>query len=182
MLVIENAQTDAPRHASFAIPASPGSVGLARKLTADVLDAWASPVDDYTTTLALSEVFTNALEHGVDRRCAAAARIGVDLVETETGLHVEVHDPNQGKRDGVAVIHATAQSESGRGLALVEALSASWGCKHTPTGKLVYFDMLAPAFEQGGDVPEGACGPAACVDAALSSRDADVRSSVGGAW
>ena len=182
MLVIEDAQVDAPRHATFAIPASPGSAGLARKLTADVLDAWTSPVDDYNTTLLLSELFTNALEHGVDRCCAGAVRIGVDLVETETGLHVEVHDPNQGKRDGVAVIHATAQSESGRGLALVEALSASWGCKHTPTGKLVYFDMLAPAFERSAGVPEGVCGLAAYVGTALSSCDRDVRSPVGGAW
>ena len=181
MLVIENAQTDAPRHVSFAIPASPESVGLARKLTEDVLDAWTSPVDDYTTTLVLSEVFTNALLHGVDPRSAAAARIGVDLVETETGLHVEVHDPNQGKHDGVAVNHATAQSESGRGLELVEALTASWGCKHTPTGKLVYFDMLAPAFEQGGEASEGTCGPTACVGTSLSCRECGARSRIGGA-
>ena len=153
MLVTENATTDAPRHATFAIPAAPESVRLARKMTEVVLHTWTSPVDDYTTTVALSEVFTNALLHGVDPDSGAAARITVDLVETTTGLHVEVHDPNQGEHSDVALRHATAQSESGRGLELVAALSASWGCKHTPAGKLVYFDMLAPAFEQGGDGP-----------------------------
>ena len=153
MLVTENATTDAPRHATFAIPATPESVRLARKMTEVVLHTWTSPVDDYTTTIVLSEVFTNALLHGVDPSSGVAARIAVDLVETTTGLHVEVHDPNQGKRGNVAVSHATAQSESGRGLELVAALSASWGCKHTPAGKLVYFDMLAPVFEQGGDGP-----------------------------
>lgn len=162
MPVIENAATDAPRHLSFAIPASPESVALARKMTEAVLRAWTSLVDDFTTTLLLSEVVTNALLHGVDQHSAATARIGVDLVETETGLHVEVHDPNQGEHDVVAVNHATAQSESGRGLELVAALAASWGCKHTPTGKLVYFDVLAPDFEQGRDAAEGTRAAAAC--------------------
>ena len=177
MFVIENGQADAPRHASFAIPASPESVRLARKMTEDVLDAWASPVDEYTTTLVLSEVFTNALLHGVDPR--SAVRIGVDLIETETGLHVEVHDPNQGKCDGVAVGHATVQSESGRGLELVEALTASWGCKHTSTGKFVYFDMLATAVEQGGRASEGIRGPAACVGKSSSRRERGARSQIG---
>lgn len=163
MLVTENPTTDAPRHASFAIPAAPESVRLARKMTEVVLHTWTSPVDDYTTTLLLSEVFTNALLHGIDPRSAATARIGVDLVETTTGLHVEVHDPNQGKRGDVEVGHAAAQSESGRGLELVAALSASWGYKHTPTGKLVYFDMLTPAFESGREASEGARNPATCV-------------------
>ena len=149
-----------PRHISFAIPASPESAGLARKLTENVLHAWTSLVDDYTTALLLSEVFTNALLHGVDPRSGTAARIGIDLVETETGLHVEVHDPNQGKRGVVAVNHATMQSESGRGLELVAALSASWGYKQTPTGKLVYFDMVAPARERDGEVFEDMRGPA----------------------
>ena len=138
MLVIENARANAPRHASFAIPASPESVRLARKMTEDVLHAWASPVEAYTTMVVLSEVFTNALLHGVDERFAAMARISVDLIETETGLHVEVHDPNQGKRGDVAVGHSSADSESGRGLELVEVLAASWGYKLTPTGRPIH--------------------------------------------
>jgi anti-sigma regulatory factor (Ser/Thr protein kinase) len=172
MLVMENAQADTPRHASFAISASPESVGLARKMTEDVLRAWTSPVDEFTAMLLLSEVFTNALLHGVNQRSAAMARIGVELVETETGLHVEVHDPNQGKHDDVVANHATVQSESGRGLDLVEALAASWGCKHTPSGKLVFFDVLAPAFEQGREVVEGPRAPAACVVNRRSLRHA----------
>jgi hypothetical protein len=114
-----------------------------------VLHAWASPVDDFTAVLLLSEVFTNAVLHGVETCSMPSARISVDLVETTTGLHVEVHDPNEGKRDCVAINHPTAQAESGRGLELVDELSTAWGCKYTPTGKFVFFDV------DGGD-PEAA--------------------------
>lgn len=155
MSVMENAVAVAPRHASFTIPASPESVRLARKMTEAVLEAWASPVDGFAAVLLLSEVFTNAVLHGVEACSGTAARIGVDLVETATGLHVEVHDPNDGKCDGVAINHPPAQSESGRGLELVEELAVAWGCKHTPTGKFVFFDVDGVDPEPSESAPAG---------------------------
>lgn len=150
MPVMENAEAVALRRATFAIPASLESAGLARKMTEVVLHAWDSPVDDFTAVLLLSEVFTNAVLHGVETCSDTTASIGVDLVETVTGLHVEVHDPNEGKRYGVALEHPTAQSESGRGLELVEELSTAWGCKYTPTGKFVFFDVDGVAPRPSG--------------------------------
>jgi anti-sigma regulatory factor (Ser/Thr protein kinase) len=141
MHVIDNAFLEARRHASFALPALPESAGLVRKLTEVVLDGWTSPVDRFTATLLLSEVFTNALLHGVHPRSEGTARISVDLIETESGLHVEVHDPNQGSLGEVAISHANARSESGRGLELVDGLAAAWGCKYTGAGKFVFFDL-----------------------------------------
>lgn len=153
MSVIENA-AGAPRHVSFAIPAAAEYAGLARKMAEAVLHAWASPVDEFTTVLLLSEVFTNAILHGVaSPNCGSSARIRVDLLETSTGLHVEVHDPDDGKRGSVVINHAAVQAESGRGLELVDELSAAWGCKYTPAGKFVYFDVDTAGDERG---------PAAC--------------------
>lgn len=154
MLVIESAHVDtvdAPRHASFAVPASPESARLARKMTELVVHTWTDPVEDFEATLLLllSELFTNALRHGVDPSSGVRARIGVDLVETETGLHVEVHDPNQGESTEVIMSHASAQSESGRGLELVDELASAWGCKYTDAGKFVFFDLDDPGPEQG---------------------------------
>jgi anti-sigma regulatory factor (Ser/Thr protein kinase) len=143
MRVIENAWLDMPRHASFALPALPESVGLARKMAEVILRGWTSSVDGFTTTLLLSEVFTNALLHGAHPCSGVAARIGVDLIETESGLHVEVHDPNQGMHSDVAISHPNAQSESGRGLELVGELATTWGCKYTEVGKIVFFDLEA---------------------------------------
>lgn len=155
MHVIDNASLEARRHASFALPALPESAGLARKLTEVVLDGWTNPVDGFTATLLLSELFTNALLHGVHPRPEGAARISVDLIETESGLHVEVHDPNQGKHGEVAASHAPAQSESGRGLELVDELASTWGCKYTDAGKFVFFDVDGPAAELALQSPGG---------------------------
>ena len=141
MHMIDNASLEAPRHASFALPALPESVGLARRMTEMVLDDWTSAVDSFTATLLLSEVFTNALLHGVHPSSDFAARICVDLIESESGLHVEVHDPNQGSHSDIAISHPNAQSESGRGLELVDGLAAAWGCKYTDAGKFVFFDL-----------------------------------------
>lgn len=127
-------------HATFAIPASPESVGLARKLTGAVLRAWACTVDCDMTVLLVDEVFTNAVLHGVGPM-SEAARVTVELVASARGLHVEVHDPGRGDSGAVIARGADAQSESGRGLDLVDALSACWGSKETPDGKYVFFDM-----------------------------------------
>jgi anti-sigma regulatory factor (Ser/Thr protein kinase) len=127
------------RHATFAIPAAPESVGLARKMTDAVLRNWACAVDLDMAILLVDEVFTNAVLHGVGA-VPGAARVSVELVASGQGLHVEVHDPNQGHRK-VAARRAGAHSETGRGLELVDALSTCWGAKETPDGKYVYFDM-----------------------------------------
>lgn len=152
MPVTDYAAVVEARHASFAVPASPESAGLARKMTEAVLHTWTTPVDDFTTLLLLSEVFTNALQHGVEAGSGASAMICVDLVETATGLHVEVHDPDQGQHGNVAINHPAEQSESGRGLELVEELATVWGCKYTPTGKFVFFDVVALDPELAGQL------------------------------
>jgi anti-sigma regulatory factor (Ser/Thr protein kinase) len=137
------------RHATFKVPAAPESAGLARKLTVVVLRSWSSVVDEDATLLMLTELFTNALVHGVAAQAGRSARISVEVLEISCGLHVEVHDPDQGGKQ-VAVTRATPQAmnEFGHGLELVEAMSADWGWKDTPGGKYVYFDVLASNTDQ----------------------------------
>lgn len=139
------------RHATFAIPAAPESAGLARKMTHAILRAWACEVDFDMTILLVDEVFTNAVLHGVGPT-PGTARVTVELFASPRGLHVEVHDPDRGRSDAVTARRAGATSESGRGLELVEALSACWGSKDTPDGKYVYFDM---APRELAEVPRG---------------------------
>jgi anti-sigma regulatory factor (Ser/Thr protein kinase) len=163
------------RHATFKIPAAPESAGLARKLTVAVLHSWTSGVDEDATLLMLSELFTNALAHGVDAQAGRSARISVEVLEISCGLHVEVHDPDEGGKK-VAVTRAAplAMNEFGHGLELVEAMSADWGWKDTPGGKFVYFDVLAPVVDHAQQPAEAAmattsqAGP--CVVARAGSR------------
>ena len=145
------------RHATFKVPAAAESAWLARKFTVAVLHSWMSRVDQDATLLMLSELFTNALAHGVDEQAGPSARISVEVLEISCGLHVEVHDPDQcGKQ--VAVTRATAweMNEFGHGLELVEAMSAAWGWKDTPGGKYVYFDVLAPDVDRELSLAEAA--------------------------
>lgn len=77
-----------------------------------------------------SEVITNALRHA-EGACAVAVRW------TGVRVRVEVTDaspvrpkPGPGAPD----------AEGGRGLVLVDALAADWGCAGDPAGKVVWFE------------------------------------------
>lgn len=135
------------RKVSFVLPVTRQSARLARKLTEVALETWECSLDGETAVLLVSELVTNALLHGVSS-FSPEDRITVDLEESPLGLHVEVHDPDQGNRDHVAFRLAAESSETGRGLELVEALSTRWGWQATSGGKCVYFDMALPESEE----------------------------------
>ena len=159
------------RHATFKVPAAPESAGLARKLTVAVLHSWTSGVDEDATLLMLTELFTNALVHGVDAQAGRSARISVEVLEISRGLHVEVHDPDEGGKE-VAVTRATplAMNEFGHGLELVEAMSADWGWKDTPGGKYVYFDVLASDTDRAQHPAEAEMAPTSQAGPSTTSR------------
>ncbi|MEU9030894.1 ATP-binding protein [Streptomyces sp. NPDC048383] len=71
-----------------------------------------------TAELVVSELVTNALEHG-------KGEVQVSVVLTATHVRLAVSSARTGGRPEVRV--AAPDDESGRGLALVEALSDEWG-------------------------------------------------------
>jgi hypothetical protein len=79
---------------------------------------------------------TNAIRHETGRT--------VMLVITWScgELRVDVHDTSCSLP---TVADVPADAETGRGLLLVAALSAEWGCYRTPTGKAVYFTLTGQA-------------------------------------
>lgn len=84
------------------------------------------------------ELVTNALRH------TRTASIGVSLQPVPGGVLVEVSD---GDRAGSPALRdASPLEESGRGLAIVSALSARWGWRPDSQGKTVY--AVVPA--EGG--------------------------------
>lgn len=135
------------RRAAFVIPAALESAALARKMTGAVLSAWASTVDHAETVLLVDEVFTNAVLHGVGE-WGEGVNVTVELVASRSGLHIEIHDPDLGPSGALKARRVGADTESGRGLELVEALSARWGSRDTPDGKFVYFDMAVRDAEE----------------------------------
>jgi anti-sigma regulatory factor (Ser/Thr protein kinase) len=119
-------------------------VRAARHFVDDVLASWRA--GDYAPVAVqiVSELATNAALH-------ARTGFAVELQLTEAGLRVSVRDfsPRRPSRR-----HYAEDATTGRGLALVDALSASWGVAAKPPGKFVWADVapvaeVAPAGSSG---------------------------------
>ena len=114
------------------LPAVPASAAIARGVLDEVLLA---PKDDEardTAALLLTELVTNAARH-------VGGTMRVEVAVTHDTLCVRVCDTSP-------LLPAAANlpdwdSESGRGLFLLEALSDRWGAQTIPTGKCVWFEL-----------------------------------------
>ncbi|MFD5558758.1 ATP-binding protein [Streptomyces sp. NPDC127068] len=150
---MDRANPPHPSTFEWRFPRNPRTVGLSRHLLGRQLHAW-KVMDDVSDTIVLlvSELMTNAV-------CYARAPYGRDLVlraqVVDDTLRVEVTD---GSVAMPITRNAGPEEESGRGLALVEALSHSWGAFPRPygIGKTVWFEM-----ELSGAGPRGGVDPAA---------------------
>lgn len=81
--------------------------------------------------LLVSEVVTNAVEHGTSGGT-------VEIMALPAGLRVEVTDRSAGLPE---LQHPTAQEPTGRGLAIVDQLSRWWGVERGSDGKTVWFEV-----------------------------------------
>ncbi|MEU3343464.1 ATP-binding protein [Streptomyces sp. NPDC006700] len=138
--------TALPQDIEFRFPRDARSVGRARLLLREQAASWKVP-DDVTETavLLLSELMTNAYRHAK----APGREIRARCVRSEEGrLRVSVTDANDTLP---APREASPEDESGRGLALVEALADDWGAEHRPggLGKTVWFELAPGERAQG---------------------------------
>ncbi len=121
---------------SAVLPADRTAPSRARRFVSDTLLRWdvsREVVDD--SVLLVSELVTNALLH------AGSAPI-VELTRSGSSFRCSVHDdsaarPRRRRYGNDAV--------TGRGLALVEALSDRWGSDRDGDGKQVWFEMRIDA-------------------------------------
>lgn len=117
-------------------PLHPTSVQLARGIARRLCRAWhAAPAQD-DVSLAVSELFTNAVREGAGRHAA------LRMSWTPRRLRVEVRD--DGSRHPV-VREARPDDESGRGLWLINELAVRWGSHQLPDGKCVWAEFALPA-------------------------------------
>lgn len=113
------------------VPSLPASVARIRRFAAAACRGVGDGELCETVVLLVSEVATNALVHG-------AGDVRVDVRTQDGAVRIEVSD------DSTAVPvprNAGADGESGRGMALVEALSSDWGTLSRPDGKTVWFEV-----------------------------------------
>lgn len=106
---------------------------VARRAVHEVLgDAPITPVRD--ALLLTSELVTNAIRH-----TTGGVTLTTHFWPTESRLRVEVADESDRVPHLPARAHAAA--EGGRGLRLVDDLSASWGSQIVAGGKCMWFEV-----------------------------------------
>ena len=123
-----------PRLIAVVLPGIPGSVPAARRHVRDALGLHGLGEFAENAAIITSELVANAVQHA---RGNGAATIGVTLTcaGSPAAVTVAVSDSSPQvpvRRD------ASPGSEQGRGLQIVEALSARWGCRCEDGGKAVF--------------------------------------------
>ncbi|MDQ0765474.1 ATP-binding protein [Streptomyces canus] len=109
----------------------------ARELTRDQLAVWHLHEHTDTAELLVSELVTNALTH-----TQGPIRLSISRTAGHRTLRCAVADacPTRPRQR-----RAHTDEEHGRGLHLLDQLSARWGTQRTAAGKTVWFDLRAPA-------------------------------------
>jgi anti-sigma regulatory factor (Ser/Thr protein kinase) len=107
----------------------PENVAAARRFVVDSLAGARDGVDD--CELLVSELATNAVRHG-----RSMFRIGVYRRDGPIRIEVSDHNDRLPVQGG-----AGPEAQSGRGLQIVDALSARWGVRPDFEGKTVWFEV-----------------------------------------
>jgi serine phosphatase RsbU (regulator of sigma subunit)/anti-sigma regulatory factor (Ser/Thr protein kinase) len=141
----------------LAVGDEPGAVPRARaQVTSALSSRPAALVED--AKLVVTELVTNALLHG-------RGPVAVRIVESGPTVRVEVEDADPGMP---VLPRHSPETMTGRGLALVARLAASWGAGARGTGKVVWAELV-----EGDDVTDAAPEFEADVDALLSAYHDD---------
>ncbi|WP_329022171.1 ATP-binding protein [Streptomyces sp. NBC_00690] len=134
--------------ARFSVVLSPTPRGarLARRLVTERLDSWGLS-DQVAENAAhiVAELAANAVTHG--RVAGRDFLLGLHTTGGDRpALRIEVTDTHTGRIPGTSPLAPEPESESGRGLLLVEAFADRWGVKLGPVPrKTVWAELnLAP--------------------------------------
>ena len=123
-----------PRLTALAFPGIPGSVPVARRHVRETLGSHGLGEFAQDAAIITSELVANAVQHACGN---GAARIGVTLTCAGSPAAVTVVVPDPSPR-GPGRRETLADDEQGRGLQIVEALSAHWGWRCEDGGKAVF--------------------------------------------
>ena len=133
------------RRFAIRLSATPRGARLARRLAAEQLDGWGWPYDtdaNHTATLLVAELAANAALHGRVR--GRDFRLRLTLYPADPALRIEVTDPRPDRRPPTPgdLRAPSPESDSGRGLVLVEALATHWGTTgNDPYTKTVWCEV-----------------------------------------
>ncbi|MFH9892715.1 SpoIIE family protein phosphatase [Streptomyces luteogriseus] len=122
-----------PLRESWTVWRVPQAVGHARRFARRTLRSWGVAVDRDAALLGVSELVTNALVHTDDK-------VRMDLTLVNNRLRIAVADASP--RSPVRPASIGWEATGGRGILLVEALSATWGTLPVSGGKQVWAELV----------------------------------------
>lgn len=126
------------RHCTVELQALPSRIGQVRRILSAQLRYWhLDPLID-RAALGVTELLTNVHQHAEpDKVCT----VEIELLLDRLTVSVRDHDPRLPE-----VRDADASATCGRGLAMVAAMSESWGVRlDGESGKVVWFTLAAPS-------------------------------------
>ncbi|MFD8438836.1 ATP-binding protein [Streptomyces microflavus] len=124
------------RHCTVELQALPSRIGQVRRIISAQLRYWhLDPLIDQAA-LGVTELLTNVHRHAQpDKSCT----VDIELLLDRLTVSVHDHDPRV-----PTVNEADSFATSGRGLALIAAVSESWGVRPSgAAGKAVWFTLPA---------------------------------------
>ncbi|MEU9570643.1 SpoIIE family protein phosphatase [Streptomyces massasporeus] len=137
-----------PVRAGWVVWRLPDAVMHARRFSARTLRSWGIAAEADTVLLVVSELVTNALVH-------TQGAVRVELTLAADRLRVTVSDSSP--RAPAKPVVVDWESTGGRGLFLVEAVSAAWGSVPVGGGKQVWSEIVVTRRErkpEGGEEPD----------------------------
>ncbi|MET9118430.1 ATP-binding protein [Streptomyces longwoodensis] len=132
------------RHCTVELQALPSRIGQVRRIVSAQLRYWHLDALIDRAALGVTELLTNVHLHAQpDKTCT----VELELLLDRLTVSVRDHDPT------LPVMEvADRLATGGRGLALVAAVSESWGARPDgDTGKVVWFTL--PALDVAGALP-----------------------------
>ncbi|MFI1206694.1 SpoIIE family protein phosphatase [Streptomyces sp. NPDC020802] len=129
-----------PLRESWTVWRVPEAVRHARRFTRRILRVWGAAEDADAVLLVVSELVTNALVH-------TDGQVRLDLTLINNRLRVAVADVSP--RTPIKPTSIGWEATGGRGILLVEALSATWGTVPVSGGKQVWAEI--PLTGPAGD-------------------------------
>lgn len=122
---------------SRTMPCDRASVALARRLVQAALLAWGLPILVEDAVLIVSELATNAVQHGKCHHFNVRISLHVD------GSRVRLTLSDQ-STERPLMRKPTDGSQTGRGLLLIDALADTWGTDFSRAGKEVWAELSVP--------------------------------------
>ncbi|MET7616174.1 SpoIIE family protein phosphatase [Streptomyces sp. NPDC005408] len=127
-----------PLRAGWAVWRLPDAVAHARRFTSRTLRSWGVTDETDAILLIVSELVTNALVH-------TQGQVRLDLTLAGERMRVAVSDASP--RAPVKPSNVNWEATGGRGIMLVEAVSAAYGSVPLSGGKQVWAELVLPRHE-----------------------------------